>query len=154
MLAYNVDEIDYRCYHITYHFTAVKKARPFRILNFVNRSILLNSGVIRWFVKLFSEVYEEVGNPTDQLPVARFQFHQHFTSNFVIQKCFGQLFSTNSYQMFVIFWRKEIGTKAAHKMLVKLTTELQVILFVQANKITVKLGYNELSETTINICSL
>ncbi len=43
------------------------------------------------------------------------QFHQHFTREFFIQKCFAQHFG------FEIFWRKNIGAKGAHKMLMKLT---------------------------------
>jgi len=42
----------------------------------------------------------------------RCQFHQHFMSNFFIQKCFAQLFSSYGFG-FVIFWSKNIGAKAA-----------------------------------------
>jgi len=47
------------------------------------------------------------------------QVHQHFTSSFIMRKCFAQLFST--YSFFLNFWPKNISSKAALKMLVKLT---------------------------------
>jgi len=50
----------------------------------------------------------------------RLQFHQHFTGSFFHTKDFCAAFM--SLQLgFVIFWRKNIGTKAAHKMLAKMT---------------------------------
>jgi len=49
--------------------------------------------------------------------------YQHFMCAFFVQKCFAQLFSNYSFG-FAIFWRKNIGAKAACKMLMKLTTEL------------------------------
>jgi len=50
----------------------------------------------------------------------RCQFHQHFTLNFFVQKCFAQDFFHFLFG-FVIFWHKNISTKAARKMLMKLT---------------------------------
>ncbi len=40
---------------------------------------------------------------------------QHFMHFFLIQKC-------SNYSLALIFWRKNIGTKAARKMSMKLTT--------------------------------
>ncbi len=40
----------------------------------------------------------------------------------ILWAAFAQLFSTYSLA-FLIFWRNDIGAKAAHKMLVKLTTD-------------------------------
>jgi hypothetical protein len=51
----------------------------------------------------------------------RCQFHQHFMSRFFVLKLFVQLFCT-CILGFNLFWRKEIGRKAALKMLMKLTT--------------------------------
>jgi hypothetical protein len=48
------------------------------------------------------------------------QFHQCFTNSFFVQKFFCAAFMWLQFG-FVIFWRKDFGTKAAHKMLVKLT---------------------------------
>ncbi len=38
-----------------------------------------------------------------------------------VLKCFAQLFSSYKFD-FVMFWRKNISAKAAHKMLMKLAT--------------------------------
>ncbi len=46
--------------------------------------------------------------------------YQYFTWAFIIQKCFAQLFS--NYIWLCKFWQKNVGTKAARKMLMKLTT--------------------------------
>jgi hypothetical protein len=50
------------------------------------------------------------------------KFHQYFTSSFFIQ----QFFCAASKFGFVIFWQKDFGTKAAHKMLVNLTPDWQI----------------------------
>ncbi len=53
------------------------------------------------------------------------QFYQHFSNSFLCKSCF---FAFMSLQFgFVIFWHKKIGTKAARKMLVKLTTGVNFI---------------------------
>ena len=52
----------------------------------------------------------------------RCQFHQDFTSSFFVHKCFSQLLCAYIICFFFISWRKEIGAKAACKLLVKLTT--------------------------------
>jgi len=44
----------------------------------------------------------------------RYQFHQHFTNTFFIQKNFAQFLCG----FFSLFWRTKIGEKGAHKMLV------------------------------------
>ena len=49
------------------------------------------------------------------------QFHQHFMSSFFCTKVFWAAFLYLRLR-FVFFWRKDIGAKAACKMLVKLTT--------------------------------
>jgi len=49
-------------------------------------------------------------------------FTNIFCAAFSVPKRFVQFFSTHSFG-FVIFWQKNIGTKAAHKMLVKFTIE-------------------------------
>ncbi len=49
--------------------------------------------------------------------------HQQFISSFFVQKCLAKLFLYLQFG-FVIFWQKNIGAKAASKMLVKLTTGL------------------------------
>jgi len=51
----------------------------------------------------------------------RCQFHQQFMSSFFCMKFFCVAFMSLQFE-FIIFWCKEIGTKAARKMLVKLTT--------------------------------
>jgi hypothetical protein len=45
------------------------------------------------------------------------QFHQYFTSSFFIRKFFCAAFVCLQCG-FVIFWQKDLGAKAAHKMLV------------------------------------
>ena len=40
------------------------------------------------------------------------QFHQHFTCNFSVQKCFGQIFCAYSLGCY-FFWQKKISAKAA-----------------------------------------
>ncbi len=47
-------------------------------------------------------------------------FHQHFTSRFLLQKCFLQLFFKLQFG-FVIFWKNYVGAKSDCKMLMKLT---------------------------------
>ncbi len=54
----------------------------------------------------------------------RCQFHKHFTSSFFVQKFFYAAFMCLQFG-FVIFWRKDFGTKAAYKMLVKLMAGLR-----------------------------
>jgi len=49
------------------------------------------------------------------------QFHQHSTLTFLVPKFFAQLFSNYSLAL-KLFSSKEIGKKAACKMLMKLTT--------------------------------
>jgi len=51
----------------------------------------------------------------------RSQFHQHFTIAFFRTKVFWAGFLLSQFG-FKIFWLKNIGAKAAHKMLMKLTT--------------------------------
>ncbi len=46
-----------------------------------------------------------------------FQFYQHFTRTFYVRKFRSQLLYLHF--RFVFIWRNTIGTKAAHKMLVK-----------------------------------
>ncbi len=53
----------------------------------------------------------------------RCQFHKQFTHNFFVQKWFEQLFSNYSLDL-DFFWCKNISTKAARKMLMKLTPVL------------------------------
>jgi hypothetical protein len=48
-----------------------------------------------------------------------------------IRKCFLQLFS-NYILAFGSFWPKNIGTKAAHKMFVKMTTGVKFTKILQA----------------------
>jgi len=49
----------------------------------------------------------------------RCQFYQQFTRTFFVRKCFAQLLS--NYSLALNFWQKNIGAKAAQKMLMKLT---------------------------------
>jgi hypothetical protein len=51
------------------------------------------------------------------------QFHQHFTRGFFVRKFRTKLFLYLDLR-FVLFWCKNIGAKAAHNMLVKLTPGL------------------------------
>ena len=55
------------------------------------------------------------------LAETRFQLQEHFTSNLMCKSYTGNLCVLLVYVC--IFWPKEIGEQAAHKMLVKLTTE-------------------------------
>jgi len=50
--------------------------------------------------------------------------------DFFVQKYFGQLFSSHSLAL-KIFWHHNIGAKAAHKMLMKLTTGRIIGFFFQ-----------------------
>ncbi len=50
----------------------------------------------------------------------RCQFPQHFTSRFFCKKVFWAAFFNLQFG-FIIFWQKNIGTKVAHKMLMKST---------------------------------
>jgi len=62
------------------------------------------------------------------------QFHQHFTREFYVRKCFAQLFS--SYVFFFGFVTKEklrealLYKKIARKMLMKLTLDMMVRCYV------------------------
>jgi hypothetical protein len=58
----------------------------------------------------------------NQLPASatRCQFHQYFKSSFFVQKFFLRSFYVLTIWV-CNFWQKGFGTKAAHKMLVKLT---------------------------------
>ena len=62
--------------------------------------------------------YRRFGN--DYL--ARCQFHKYFTLDFFCTQVFCEAFLYLQFG-FVFFWHKEIGAKAARKMLVKLTTD-------------------------------
>ncbi len=60
----------------------------------------------------------------------RCQFHQYFMSSFFVQKFFCTCFMCLQCRL-VIFWWKDLGAKAAHKMLVKLTPGIdQIEIFV------------------------
>jgi hypothetical protein len=62
--------------------------------------------------------------------ITRCQFHQHFTCAFFVQKCL------RSFSLVTVwlcnFWSKEIGAKAAHKMLMKLTTDWTRLVVISA----------------------
>ena len=83
-----------------------------------HRRMLLNSGIGFHSVKDL--------NHLDQHCTTLTQIHQHFTSSFFVRKYFMQLLCAYSLGL-KFFWQKEIGAKAAHKMLVKLTTMQQMI---------------------------
>ncbi len=53
---------------------------------------------------------------------SRGQFHQHSTCSFYIRKLQTQLFCAYFFR-FVLYWRKTVGAKAAHRTLVKLTLD-------------------------------
>ncbi len=74
----------------------------------------------------------------------RCQFHQYFMSSVFCTKAFCAAFLCLQFG-FVIFWRKDFGTKAAHKMLVKLTPVACII--IQANVITI------VKSTIVNVYS-
>jgi len=57
----------------------------------------------------------------------RCQFHQHFTCTLFMQNCLSKLFSTYPTVWLCNCCWKEIGTKAARKMLVKLTQGVNFI---------------------------
>jgi hypothetical protein len=66
-----------------------------------------------------SFMHKSSGKNCRVVRVARCQFHQYFTSSFFIQ-----LFLRTFYVLTIwvcIFWQKDFGAKAAHKMMVKLT---------------------------------
>jgi hypothetical protein len=52
---------------------------------------------------------------------SRCQFHQHFTRSFLVQRFRAKLF-LYLHNRLELFRRKNIGSKAAHKILAKLTT--------------------------------
>ncbi len=54
------------------------------------------------------------------------KFHQYFKSSFLVQKFFCAAFMCLKF-VFVIFWQKDFGAKAALKMLVKLTLGANLI---------------------------
>ncbi len=54
------------------------------------------------------------------------RFHQHFTCAFFVWKCFTQL-SLVTFQL-CNFWRQNIGSKCARKMLMKLTPTLNIAI--------------------------
>ncbi len=54
------------------------------------------------------------------------QFHQFITSSFFVRKFFCTAFMCLQFG-FVIFWQKDFGAKAAHKMLVKVSPGPYVI---------------------------
>jgi len=60
------------------------------------------------------------------------QFHKHFKRSFFLQKCFAQLFFKYSFG-FVIFLRKKVGAKAAHKTMAKLTPIVNFINVIRAH---------------------
>jgi len=55
------------------------------------------------------------------------QFHHHLMQTFVVRKCFSWLYSSSSLAL-NFFWQKNIGAKAALKLLMKLTTGLSRLL--------------------------
>jgi len=63
-----------------------------------------------------------------------------------MQKCFAQIFFNYS-SAFVVFWQKNIGAKAASKILVKLTTGSNIIVDASATdengaKVPFDINYN------------
>jgi len=58
-------------------------------------------------------------SPASGRTAARCSFYQHITSSYFVQKYSFSLIKSG----FVIFCQKNISAKAAHKMLVKLTTD-------------------------------
>ncbi len=56
------------------------------------------------------------------------RFRQQFTGAFFILKCFVQL-SLHTFQL-CNFWPQNIGSKWAHKMLMKLALEREIILLL------------------------
>jgi hypothetical protein len=85
-----------------------------------------------WGLKSFSSSAhkKKPGAFVDEIDT-RCQCHQ--LSSFFVWKCFAQVFSNYSLA-FVIFWWNNISAKAAHKMLVKLTTGHLLSLVVPSQK--------------------
>jgi len=56
---------------------------------------------------------------------SRCQFHQHFKSSFLGRNCFCSFPLVTAW--LCIFWQKEIGAKAAWKILAKLTKGVNIV---------------------------
>ena len=72
-----------------------------------------------------------------------------FTSNFFVQRCYAQLFCTYSLCLYV-FKKKEIGRNAAHKMLVKLTTD-RTFLDFKSKMLSLVVTFSSLNQTVMGI---
>jgi hypothetical protein len=68
------------------------------------------------------------------------QFHQHFKNSFFVQRSFFQLFT--NYSLAVYFFQKNVGTKGACKMLVKLISSRLISLFFINREIMVNRDFN------------
>ncbi len=89
--------------------------------------------------------------------LARYQFHQHLTSGFFLQKSFAKLLCALSLQfVFEIFCSKRNNTKAACKMLVKLPSVVNFINILRAHFcryfVTKNLQSQTLLEKSCSIC--
>ncbi len=96
------------------HFSYESASRSFSLVTF-------------WLHNLLSKGYlqKSCAKNVDEIDY-RCQCHQHFTLTFFIQKCFGQLFSSYILALVKGFWQKSTYKKHAHKMLMILTTEINV----------------------------
>ncbi len=63
---------------------------------------------------------------------------------FSVWKCVLQLFSSYKLAKFDIFWRKNIGTKVACKMLMKLTTEQSISSMFYARVFCMRVVFRQL----------
>jgi len=73
-------------------------------------------------VAAFQEIdWRDVKRQFPTQTTTRCQFHQHFTRAFFVQKCFFAAFLLLQFG-FDFFWPKNIGKKAACKILMKLVT--------------------------------
>ena len=63
---------------------------------------------------------------------SRCQFHQDFTSSFFIQKMYAQLYCTSAFDCILL--ERKFAKKSYRKMLVKLTSDLLIVLIVSVMK--------------------
>ncbi len=110
----------------------------YKIKLFLNVNVNLVTGVIPLLVNYPSKVRSKLvklwGLPKGfrALP-ARCQFHQYFTSSFFVWKFFCAAFMCLQCG-FKIFWWKDFGAIATHKMLVKLTPGVSIRILLASAK--------------------
>ncbi len=116
-----------------------------------NKLILLIDRILYFFWRIKRCLYQQI---KDYIEVS--QFHQHFSPAFFHTKVSRAAF-LYLHVMLALFWQKNASTKAALKILVKLTHELPFLflaLFLLQNwplYKTIKSDYNKATNCLVNV---